>query len=217
MKKYLITGFLTLLPLAVTIILIVWLFDYLTTPFVGVIENLLIGYEEAIGLSKHHETIVLFLSRVVVLVLIFFIILLLGFFAHKFFVEGFFRLANRLVMKIPILKTVYRMTQEVTNAVFSQDEKTFKRTVLIPFPNAEAHSFGLVTGDVPPSVKKIIKDADLTVWVPTAPQPISGFLLMTSKKNVLEIDVSTEDAFKFLLSCGTKHPGKELAEEEKPS
>jgi Uncharacterized conserved protein len=204
MKKYLLTGFVTLLPLTITVMIILWLFDALTTPFVGLVENLLLGYEEALGFSfKHHEILVVFLSRVIVLIVLFLLILLLGFFGHKYFINGFFRVMSRFVMKIPFLKTIYRMTKEVTDAVFAQDEKTFKRTVLIPFPNEKTHTLGLVTSDVPAPIKKVI-DADLTIWVPTAPQPISGFLLMTTKDNVHETGISTEDAFKFLLSCGTK-------------
>ena len=211
MKKYLFAGFITLLPIALTMMIIAWLLDYLTTPFLGLFEALLTG----LGFDlQAHPFLLVVLSRLIVLILLFLLVLLLGFFGRKYFINSFMNFMQKLFLKIPFVKTVYRITNDVTKAVFSQKEKTFKRTVLVPFPNEDSHALGLVTGEVPDAIKKHCKEAELTVFVPTAPQPISGFLLLTPKKLTIDLDLSTEDTFKFLLSCGTRQPGLEDKEDK---
>lgn len=208
MKKYLITGFLTLLPLALTFIIAKWLFDLFTTPFLGLVEHTVTKYEQSFNTSlTHHDAIVVFTSRVVVLVLLFVLVLVLGFFARRFFMKALLGVANKIFLKIPIVKTIYKLTKEVTHAVFAEDQKTFKQTVLVPFPMQDTHAIGFITGNIPPKLKKLIEETDYTVFVPTAPHPISGFLLMAAKKDVKPVDVPVEEAFKFLISCGVLHPG----------
>ena len=215
MKKYLLTGFITLLPIAVTLIVISYIFDLLTAPFMGMIEYLLIAYEKSHGMTTlHRDTLVLFISRVCVLIFLFLFTLLLGFVARKFFFAPLMRFADKIFSKIPFVKSIYRTSQEVTNAIFSGDEKTFKQTVLLPFPSEDVRAIGFITGSAPPLLKTAHPSAELSVFVPTSPHPLSGFLLLLSKTQVTEIPVATEDAFKFLISCGVMHPG-EAKEETK--
>jgi len=209
MKKYLFAGFITLFPIALTIIVVLWLFELFTAPFVGLAERLVLSYESQLGISlQNHEILVVFISRIVVFIFLFILILLLGFFGRKFFFKLFLRLTDKLFLRIPIIKTIYHLINEITKSVFSQDKKTFKQTVLLPFPNDNSHAIGFVTGPVPEAFKKVSPISDLSVFVPTSPQPISGFLLLTPKKLAYPVDVSIEDAFKFLLSCGVMHPGE---------
>jgi uncharacterized membrane protein len=215
MKKYLFAGFITLLPIALTIMIMVWLFNLLTTPFVGLVEGIVLAYEKKWGLSlANHDALVLFTSQIVVLVLLFFLILFLGLLGRKVFFNLFLRLTDRLFLHIPIVKTIYRLTGDITKMMFSQGKKTFQQTVLIPFPNENTHAVGFITGQVPEAFKKFSQTSDLSVFVPTSPQPVSGFVLLTPKKYVHAVDVSVEDAFKFLVSCGVIHPGEHLPSEE---
>jgi uncharacterized membrane protein len=210
MKKYLLTGFATLLPIALTLMIIIWLIDFFTTPFVGIVEYFLRSYEESHGLSfLHHDTIVIIISRLIILAFLFFFTLLLGFFGRKITL----RFTSMLFARIPFINSVYRISKDVTKAVFSQKEKTFKETVLVPFPKENTHALGLVTGEIPPILKEKIQSADLAVFVPTAPHPLSGYILMTPRKEALPVDLTTEEVFKFLLSCGVTYT-KELKDEE---
>jgi uncharacterized membrane protein len=115
--------------------------------------------------------------------------------------------ASGLFLKIPFVKSVYRISKEVTGAVFSQEAKTFKKTILVPFPHSEL-LIPFLTGDAPTACKTALKELEMSVFVPTSPHPLSGFMLLSSKKNLIEVDVSVEEAFKFLLSCGAAHPGE---------
>jgi uncharacterized membrane protein len=213
MKKYFFTGLISLLPIALTFLIISWLFDFFTTPFVGVIEKLVVSYETQHGMAVvDHDVLVLFISRVIVLIFLFFLILFLGFCARKFFFNQLLRLTHAIFSRIPVVKSIYNVTRDITRAVFSGDQKTFKQTVLIPFPTPKMHALGLVIGEIPEKLKKVISEDHLSVFVPTAPHPMSGYILMTPKKLTIDVDISTEETFKFLVSCGVYHPGDPASE-----
>lgn len=212
MKKYFFTGFITLLPIALTLIIISWLFNLFTAPLAGITETLIIAYENKLGLSlTNHAELVIFLSRILALVLLVILIFILGFFGRRFLIHFFLKMTDRLFSNIPIIRTIHRLSQDITKAVFSDTKKTFKETVLLPFPHNDALAIGFVTGETPSVLRQ--KDqfqTDLAVFVPTAPHPMSGFVLLTPKKLTRPVDVSVEDAFKFLISCGVIHPGEPL-------
>jgi uncharacterized membrane protein len=211
MKKYFFTGFITLLPIALTIIIISWLFNLFTAPLAGITEAVILAYEKKLGLSlANHEALVLFLSRVFALILLLILILFLGFCGQKFLINVFFKIPERLFAHIPLVRTIFRLSNDITKAMFQENKKTFKETVLLPFPHHDALAIGFVTGETPLVFREDKPHTDLAIFVPTAPHPMSGFVLLTPKKIVLPVDVSVEDAFKFLISCGVIHPGESL-------
>ena len=210
MKKNLTLGFILLFPIALTLMILNWLFDFLTTPFVGFIENLLFTYDVAL---RHHDLWVLFLSRLIVLVLLFLFAFILGFLTQKYIFSALMRGVHFLVMRIPFVKTIYSLSQDIAKAVFSPQEKTFKQTVLIPFPTEKTYALGLQTGETPPIFKQHIPEADQVVFIPTAPHPIAGFILMAPKNYLIDVAIETEDVFKFLISCGVLYPEQKIKDE----
>lgn len=207
MKKYFLTGLIILLPFLLTVMIILYLFDIFTGPFVGLVEGLIISYEEKRGIIlSNRDVFVQLISRVTVFIFLLFFIYGLGFFARKYFFNLLLSLTNKLFSKVPLVRSIYRVSRDLTKAVFTQDSKTFKETVVVPFPGHDTHALAFVTGPVPDAIRKVIPDAELTVFVPTSPHPISGFLLLSPKKFVHQVDVSTEDGFKFLLSAGIMTP-----------
>jgi uncharacterized membrane protein len=219
MKKYFFTGFITLLPIAFTFIIASWLFNLFTAPLAGITEAIILGYEKKLGLSlANHDTLVLFLSRVFAFIVLMLLILFLGFCGQKFLINVFLKLPERLFSHIPVVRTIFRLTKDITKAVFSENKKTFKETVLHPFPHHDALAIGFVTGASPAIFNQHDKmKTDLAVFVPTAPHPMSGFVLLTPQKIVIPVDVSVEDAFKFLISCGVIHPGESIPSKDKPN
>ncbi len=210
MKKYFFTGFITLLPIALTVIIVSWLFDLFTAPLAGIAETIILAYEKNLGLSlEHHDTLAYFLSHFFALILLIAIIMFLGFFGRKFLVNYFLKLTDGIFSRIPLVRTIYKLSLDVTKAMFSDTQKMFKATVLIPFPHHEALAVAFVTGEPPDSLKKTNPVTELTLFLPTAPHPMSGFVLLCPKKLALPVDVSIEDAFRFLVSAGVIHPGEE--------
>ena len=203
MKKSFSTGLIILLPFALSIWVFKYLFDLFTNPIYHLIETILMAQES--GVDQHHA-LVHFISRIAALILTFFFIVLLGYLGRKFFFNSMMKATNNLIFRIPIVGTIYRLTKDIAKAMLSSDQKTFKESILIPFPGEEMYSVGFVTGDVPQDLKQIIPSVDVTVFVPTAPHPISGYVLFSPRSSLKPINVSVEDTIKFLVSCGVIHP-----------
>jgi len=212
MKKTFIAGLATLLPITITVVIVVFFIDLLTAPFTGLVEEMITYYGGEVAEVHHYLLVVV--SRLVVLFLFVILILILGVLGRRIFFSYLMKLTNRVLTKIPIVKTIYRISRDITKNVFSEEKKTlFKSTVLVPFPHTKTHALGLLSGDPPAEVSANkdtrIRDTNLqSIFVPTAPHPISGFLLMYSDKEVKTVDIETEDLFKFLFSCGIFQPGQ---------
>jgi len=207
-KKSFSAGLVILLPLALSIWVIKYLFDLFTDPLYGLIEKLLLSYETTRGMIplRHHETLVHFFSRLTALALTLLLIFILGYLGRKFFVHSIMQKANTLIFKIPIVGALYRLTKDIAKAMLSSEEKTFKSVALVPFPSKETYAIGLVTGDVPKKLKHFVPSIDTTVFVPTAPHPISGYVLFCPNAALHTVPISVEETFKFLISCGVVHP-----------
>jgi len=210
MKKYLSTGFIILLPIAMTIWIILYVLNLFTTPLYDIVESLIIWYERKQGLSPaEHDHLINFLSRSVAFILTFLFVLLLGYLGRKYFFKSLLHLAGEIMKKIPFVGTIYRLTKDVAKAMLSADGKTFKKTVLVPFPSDTTYTVGFVTGDVPDELRKIIPQAEKTIFIPTAPHPISGYVLFAPSDAIHDLSISTEETLKFLLTCGASQPQTE--------
>lgn len=203
MKKYILSGLIILLPIAITIWIARFFFDILTTPFMGLIELTL--DQQGIATAGHPGLV--FACRLLILILIFFLIFLIGFVAQRLFFNWLIKLADRLFMRIPVIKSIYKIAVEIIKSLLSPGAKPFKKTVMLDFPDKDSKALGFYTGDVPEQVAK--GDNLKTIFLPTAPHPISGFLLISPEKALKDVDISIEDVFKILVSCGTYRPGED--------
>ncbi|MBF8263286.1 MAG: hypothetical protein HW387_951 [Parachlamydiales bacterium] len=202
MKKYLFTGMIILLPVALTIWIVVFLFDFFTTPFVHIVEKLLVQFEMALSVSIPH-VVNIFISRLISLILLCIFTLVLGVVARWIFIRNMIRATHSVMAKIPFIKTVFKVSRDVFSAIFSQDgKKAFQRPVMIPFPDYPNHSLGFVVGNVPHECQEKVNVPLKAIFSPTAPHPISGFLFLVEEKDVYSLDMTNEDTVKFLVSCG---------------
>jgi uncharacterized membrane protein len=208
MRKYFFAGVIALLPLVLTCIIVIWLVELVTTPLIGVIQDILMYHPQMPFFSlTNHEVLVKVLSRVFALLFWIVIIFILGFFSRKFFLHSFLHLTDRLFSRLPFVRKIYKISHDLTKVVFSGKEKTFKQTVLVPFPHKDVFALGFVTSEALPEIfTKLASAIEIAVFVPTAPHPMSGFILLTPKSLSYPVEVSVEDAFKFLISCGVIHP-----------
>lgn len=208
MKKNFLAGLAILLPIAITLFVAFFTIDFLTAPFVGIVEDFITDQGRT-QLATHYKYLLLFMSRIIVLIFLLILVFILGILGRKIFFSWFIQWTDRIFYKIPIIKTIYKMTREISKNVFSEKKKTlFKGTVAVPFPNSQTKALGLLAGNAPDKVEEK-KENLQTVFVPTSPHPISGFLMMYDQKEIQETKIPTEDLFKFLLSCGTYEPGEE--------
>jgi uncharacterized membrane protein len=200
LKKYLITGLVILLPLALTLVILFFLVDFFTSPFVHFVREHVF---ENVALP---DQVIVFISRILALILLCIFIFILGVVARWYLIKNIISLTSSLLSRIPLIKSVYKVSKEVFSALFSLDgKKAFKYPVLIPFPRKPTYSIGFQAGEVADEIKETIKTPLVSVFAPTAPHPITGFLFLIPEKDAHKIDMTNEDAVKYLVSCGLIH------------
>ena len=130
------------------------------------------------------------------------IITLIGWLSLSFLGKKFFEIFNNILKKIPILRTIYSAIGQMTES-FTKTDNNQKSVVLLEYPRKGVWAVGFATRDNEGLIKDKIKDEITNVFVPTTPNPTSGFLLMVPKKDLIYLDVTFEQASKFIVSAGT--------------
>ena len=130
------------------------------------------------------------------------IITLIGWLSLSFLGKKFFELFNNVLRKIPILRTIYSAIGQMTESFTKSDNKQ-KSVVLLEYPRKGVWAVGFATKENKGLIKKKVNEDLINVFVPTTPNPTSGFLLMVPKKDLIYLDISFEQASKFIVSAGT--------------
>ena len=208
MKKYFITGLVILLPVAVTIAIVVFLVNFLTKPFMGLVMKFLYhtGIKDIGFFIFSPEQVIRYGSQIIILIGLFLVTLAIGFIGRLFFVKAFFSLSDKILHKIPLVNKVYKTTQDIIKTLFVTDKGSFKQVVLAPFPNKGTYCIGLVSRKSPTTCEKAANTPMISVFIPTTPNPTTGFLLMFKKEDLIFLDMKTEDAVKYIVSCGVILP-----------
>lgn len=202
MKKHFLTGLAVLLPLAVTIAVMIFFINFVTAPFIDMTDNFLTrwGVFQDGFLFLSSKQAVRFASQLLILAGLFATMVLLGMLTRWFFVFSILKLGERIVHQIPVISTIYKTVKDVIETIFATNTGAFKQVVMLPFPSTDTFTVGLVTREEVPS------DEDgeklVAVFVPTTPNPTSGYLVMYKKEDVVYLDISVEEAFKYIISCG---------------
>ena len=131
-----------------------------------------------------------------------FLITLIGWLSLSFIGKKFFELFNNFLKRIPILRTIYSAIGQMTES-FTKTDNTEKSVVLLEYPRKGIWVVGFATKENYGIIKDKIKEDLVNVFVPTTPNPTSGFLLMIPKKDLIYLDISFEQASKFIVSAGT--------------
>ncbi|MCH9632980.1 MAG: hypothetical protein S4CHLAM6_13290 [Chlamydiae bacterium] len=204
MKRNFLTGLVIVLPIALTIIIVMLIVDLLTQPFLGFAEKLLLKtplMNTSNPLISSNEAIKIW-SQSLILVGIFLIILILGLFARWFLFNYFVKLGDKIIHRIPIINKLYKTVKEVINVMFTPQGKAFKQVVMVAFPNSSTLCVGFLSRESPPVFNNPTKQNLVSVFLPTTPNPTTGYLLQFPIKEVTPIEMSVEDALKFIVSCG---------------
>ncbi len=201
MKQHFITGLALLLPLALTFLIVGFLLNLLTGPFIGIVQPLLfqIGFFQNGFWIFTSEQIVRTVSQILVLIVLFGLTVVLGYFARWVLFHYFIRFAEALVHRIPFINTIYKTSQDVIKTIFTSDTRSFKQVVLLPFPHASSYAVGLITRE---NFEGNTLKERVAVFVPTTPNPTSGFLMMVKRSDVIYLDMKIEEALKYIISCG---------------
>lgn len=219
LKRYFFTGLMMLLPLALTIVVISFIFKLLTGPFVGLIGAFFSRYHifQKGFLIWNESQITEFVSRILILLLLFFFAVALGALARRVFVKYLINFTDMIFRRIPFISSVYKTMVDVINTVFTSKTNSFQQVVLVPFPSDETYSLGLVTNERVPGLEKTSYANVTAVFVPTTPNPTSGFLMMFNPNDIIYLDMTVEEAFKYLISCGVIHTPFRTIHRKSPS
>lgn len=206
MKKYIIAGLLAWLPLAITIWVLSWVLGLADGVFHG-----LIGMVQAVlptGAASALDKLRNVPGLGVVLVVL--AMLLTGVFVTNMFGQWWLQRWNHLLNNIPIVKSVYSSVKQVSDTLFSSSGQAFREAVLVQYPRNGSWTIAFVTGRPGGEVANYLHAEDyLSLYVPTTPNPTSGFFLMVPRADVIKLDMSVDEALKYIISMGVVAPRHE--------
>jgi uncharacterized membrane protein len=136
----------------------------------------------------------------------FVIIFLVGAVTTNIFGKKLLHLWEEIIENIPFVRRIYKGTKQVVSSFATMDTKSFTKVILIEFPRKGAHAIGFVTGKTRGEIKHITSDNHLKIFVPTTPNPTSGFIIFAEPTEFIELDMSIEEGIKFVISGGIVSP-----------
>lgn len=194
LRKYFIAGLLVWLPLAATVFVIKLLIDLLNKTILLFPPE--IRPETLFGFSIPGFGIVIGVS----------ILILTGIFAANLFGKKLVGLWEAILGRIPLVRTIYTSVKQVLETLFTSNNESFRRVVLLEYPRQGIWSLGFQTNAALTAAKEASCKDLISVFVPTTPNPTSGFIVMVPVEDITQLDISVEDGFKFIISMGVIVP-----------
>lgn len=197
LRKYLIAGLLVWLPIAATVFII--------RLFLNLLDRLLLLLppewrpEAALGFEIPGFGLILAIA----------ILLLTGVFAANLFGRKLVGIWEGLVARIPLVRSIYVSVKQVTETLLSDSNKSFRRAVAVEYPRKGILSLGFLTGQALRAVDQKTKEPLMSVFIPTTPNPTSGFIIMVPEQDIHDLDISVEEAFKYIISLGVISSGND--------
>ncbi|HRE13612.1 MAG TPA: DUF502 domain-containing protein [Usitatibacteraceae bacterium] len=193
-RKYLIAGLLVWIPLAIT----AWVLSLL----VNLMDTTLL----IVPLKYRSDALLGFHLPGLGIVLTLAILLLTGAVAANFFGRQLLGVWDRLLGRIPIVRSIYGGVKQISDTLFSPDGKAFRRAVLVRYPHAGTWTVALVTGTPQHEVTDHLGHEQVSVFVPTTPNITAGFFLIVPRSDTIELQMSVDQALKYIISMGVAEP-----------
>jgi uncharacterized membrane protein len=196
-RRYFISGLLVWLPIWVTILVIKFLVDILSNTLLLLPHqyqpDTLIGFHVP-GIGVIITLLVIFLTGVIVA----------NFIGRRLVMWG-----DAIIARIPLVRTIYISVKQVLQTLFTPGGQSFRKVLLVEYPRKGMWSLAFQTGDGASEITKSLQgEAMVSVFIPTTPNPTSGFLMIVPRKDVIELNMSVDQALKFVISLGVMQPLK---------
>jgi len=201
-RKYIIAGLLVWLPLAITIWVLLWLLGLMDGVFSWLLTVGQHVLPPAADASIDALRRVPFLGGVVMVA----VLLGTGVFVTNIFGQWWVKQWHRLLSRIPIVKSIYNSVKQVSDTLFSSSGNAFREAVLVQYPHQGSWTIAFVTGRPSGEVAAYLEGEHVSLYVPTTPNPTSGFFLMMPRSQVRRLQMSVDEALKYIISMGVVAP-----------
>ena len=199
MRKYFITGLLILVPLAIT----VWVLNLV----IGTLDQSLLLVPARFRPQSLFGFDIPGLGTILTILIVF----LTGLLTNNLVGNYVVKLWERLLQRIPIVNSLYSSVKQVSDTLFSSSGNAFRKAVLVPYPHQNSWTIAFLTGVPGGDAAKHLVGDYVSVYVPTTPNPTSGFFLMMKRSDVVELDMSVDAALKYIVSMGVVAPAEVVA------
>lgn len=196
MRKYFITGLLILVPLAITL----WVLNLI----IGTMDQSLLLLPE----RWRPETLVGFHIPGLGTILTLLIVFITGLLTQNFVGNYVIVVWEAMLKRIPVVNSIYSSVKQVSDTLFSSSGNAFRKALLVQYPREGCWTIAFLTGTPGGDVKNHLHGDYVSVYVPTTPNPTSGFFLMMPRADVVELDMSVDAALKYIVSMGVVAPEK---------
>jgi uncharacterized membrane protein len=193
-KRYFITGLLIWVPLAIT----AWVLSLI----VRTMDQSLLLLPRAI----HPENLIGIYIPGVGALLTLLVVFLTGLVTANIIGQRLVRFWEALLSRIPVVKSIYYSVKQVSDTLFSGSGEAFRKVLLVRYPHPEAWSLAFQTGTPTRDVNQHADSELVSVFIPTAPSPVNGFFFFVRKRDTVELDMSVDDALKYIVSMGVVVP-----------
>jgi uncharacterized membrane protein len=194
MKKYFITGLLVLVPLFITI--------WVLTSLIGMMDQSLLLLPESWRPKAQLGLEIPGMGALLTLLIIF----VTGLIATNFFGMQVILLWESLLNRVPDVKSIYSSVKQVSDTLFSDSGNAFRQAVLVQFPRDGAWTIAFITGTPGGDVANHLQGDFVSVYVPTTPNPTGGYFLMLPRESVIALDMTVDEALKYIISMGVVAP-----------
>ena len=152
------------------------------------------------------------------ILLLLLLILLVGIFATNIAGKKLFSLWEKCLNQVPLVRSVYSMVKSIVDTVSAQsgNKESFRRVVLMEYPRKGLYTYAFVTGEARGSLKALSEERVISVFVPTVPNPVSGFIILVRESETIPLTISVEDGMKLVFSVGLYSPPLHLDETRRP-
>ncbi len=202
MRKYIIAGLLVWMPLAITIWVLGWLLGLVDGVFFWLLTLSQPLFGAGGGALVERLRQVTGLGALVMVALM----LLTGVFVTNIFGQWWVRQWDKMMGRIPIVKSIYSSVKQVSDTLFSSSGNAFREAVLVQYPHAGAWTIAFVTGAPSGEVAAHLTGEHVSIYVPTTPNPTSGFFLIMPRTAVQALNMSVDEALKYIISMGVVAP-----------
>jgi uncharacterized membrane protein len=199
MKKYLITGLLIWIPLVITI----WVLKLI----VDALDQTLLLIPETWRTESVFGVHIPGLGVVITLVIVF----VTGVFATNFFGAKLVDVWHDLLHRIPVVRSIYSSVKQISDTLFSSTGQAFRKALLVQWPREGMWTIAFQTGVPGGDVVNHLKGDYISVYVPTTPNPTGGYFVIVARKDAVELDMTVDEAMKYIISMGVVPPGSSPA------